>query len=230
MYTDLVPGHRVADKVNNTLFLPPCSAQVGCTRLTTPCFVFAGVYSTFCWCEPLLLLVPVSSLQVPCFTFCWCEPLFLLASISSLLVPCFTFCWREPLLLLVCVSSFASEQSLHLGNLQARFLILSSVFFVLCGQGSVQGPGGRKCVLPSHGGRKREIGLAFLLRGTKNQKTAFWQTRRCQSIGGQGQRTRSADNVNITLSLTLSLPCLGCRSLGELIIFRPPYIYIYIYN
>ena len=174
--------------------------------------------------------MPVSSLQVPCFTFCWCEPLFLLASISSLLVPCFTFCWREPLLLLVCVSSFASEQSLHLGNLQARFLILSSVFFVLCGQGSVQGPGGRKCVLPSHGGRKREIGLAFLLRGTKNQKTAFWQTRRCQSIGGQGQRTRSADNVNITLSLTLSLPCLGGRSLGELIIFRPPYIYIYIYN
>ena len=124
MYTDLVPRHRVADKVNNTLFLPPCSAQAGCTRLTVPCFVFAGVYSTFCWCEPLLLLVPVSSLQVPCFTFCWCEPLFLLVPISSLLVPCFTFCWCEPLLLLVCVSSFASEQSLHLGNLQARFVFL----------------------------------------------------------------------------------------------------------
>ena len=109
------------------------------------------------------------------------------------------------------------------------FLILSSVFFVLCGQGSVQGPGGRKCVLPPHGGRKREVGLAFLLRGTKNEKTAFWHTRRCQSIGGQGQRTRSADNVNGTLSLTLSSPCLGCRPLGKLIIFRPPYIYIYIY-
>ena len=114
------PGRRVADKVDNTLYMPPCSAQAWCTRLTTPCFVFAGVYSTFCWCEPLLLLVPVSSLQVPCFTFYWCEPLFLLAPISSLLVPCFTFCWREPLLLLVCVSSFASEQSLHLGSLQAR--------------------------------------------------------------------------------------------------------------
>ena len=82
----------------------------------------------FCGCLFRILLVRASPFAGACFVFAGALFDILLVRASLFVGAYFVFagalfhiCWREPLLLLVCVSSFASEQSLHLGNLQARF-------------------------------------------------------------------------------------------------------------